>query len=186
MISNVILEKPRFIYKNFAGTVNNYNPKGIRSFCVILDDKWKDVLVKDGWNVKYLKPRKEGAPEVPYLKVAINYKYFNKPEIYVLSSTGKVLLPEEKIDILDKIEIHDAKLVLRAYRYKTEITEGINAYLKTLEINNLFVPGLEASAAVKDVAETVSEPTVNEDNTTANESFGITIGEAISSGVTIS
>jgi len=186
MISNVILEKPRFIYKNFAGTVNNYNPKGIRSFCVILNDEWKDVLVKDGWNVKYLKPRKEGAPEVPYLKVAINYKYFNKPEIYVLSSNGKVLLPEEKIDILDKIEIHDAKLVLRAYRYKTEITEGINAYLKTLEINNLFVPGLDAPVAAKNVEEASSEPVTTENIPVDGGSFGVTIGEAISSGVTIS
>ena len=137
MISNIVVVNPKFIYKNFKGSVTEYNPKGVRNFSFILEKDLADTLKNDGWYVRYLKNRKEGTVE-PYLKVIINYKYFNKPEIICSSPEGKFILDEDQIDILDKIEINKSRLLVRSYVYKNDGYENVIAYLKSLEILDLI------------------------------------------------
>ncbi|MDR2395828.1 MAG: hypothetical protein LBD57_04445 [Endomicrobium sp.] len=165
MIANIVLENPKFIYKNFSGKVTQHNVKGMRNFCVILNQETVDAISKDGWHIKYLKNYKEDGL-IPYLKVSINYNYINKPEIIVLSSDGKTILNEDNIGILDKVEIKNSKLIIRSYTYdkglKDNVPANIIAYLKSLEIRDLFISANSNIGTV--VTDADKKPVINDND----------------------
>ena len=56
--NNIVMENARLIFKNFSGEESKFNRKGNRNFCVVLDPEVADDLIKDGWNVRFLRPRR--------------------------------------------------------------------------------------------------------------------------------
>ena len=68
------IEDARIIYRNFSGVATKYNREGDRNFAVIIPtDEIKDILIKDGWNVKIKPPREEDESPFMYMPVKIKF-----------------------------------------------------------------------------------------------------------------
>lgn len=133
-MDNIIIEDAQLLFKNFSGRKGEYNPEGQRNFCVLLDDDVAKQLKKDGWNVKYLKPREEGDKEQAYLQVKIRFD--NKPpNIVIVSSTGKSRIDESEVNILDWAETEHVDLNINPYEWhRPNGDSGITAYLKSMYV----------------------------------------------------
>lgn len=132
--NNLTIENAKILFRNFSGKEARFNPAGQRNFCVILDDdNLAKRLVKDGWSVKYLRPREEGDPEQPYLKVKVRFEN-RPPKIVLISSSGKTTLDEENVNILDWADISNVDLIINPYNWDVNGKSGITAYLKTMYV----------------------------------------------------
>lgn len=132
-IKNIIIEDARIIFRNFSGKPSQFNPTGKRSFALVLTQDEADKFAKEGWNVKYLKPRDAGDDPTPYLNVNVKYsKDFpdRNPKIYTVSSRRKTLLTEDTVGTLDFAEYTNVDVVVAPYRWNTQGREGVAAYLK--------------------------------------------------------
>lgn len=130
---NVTIENARICFRNFSGKEGQFNAKGMRNFCVLLEDHLADMMRDDGWNVKYLKPRDEGEVPQPYIQVTVSYRNV-PPKIVMVSSKGKSVLSEETVDTLDWAEIDNVDLIFSPYRWEVNGKIGIKAYLKTMYV----------------------------------------------------
>ena len=131
---NLSIENARIIFRNFSGKEGRFNPAGRRNFCVIIDDQELAAnLVKDGWNVRYLKAREEGDADQPYLQVAVRYDNI-PPKVVLISSTGKTILDEGDVNLLDWADISNVDLIIRPYNYDVNGKSGVKAYLKTMYV----------------------------------------------------
>lgn len=127
-VDNIKMEGARIIFRNFAGEEKQFNPKGQRNFCVLLDDDDAPVLKKDGWNVKLLRARDEEEVDRPYLPVAIRFGAY-PPNIVMVTSRGQTKLTEETVGLLDTAEISNVDLIIRPYEWEPG---RIKAYVKTM------------------------------------------------------
>lgn len=130
---NVIIEDaviPGFM-RNFEGKQKKYNKPGDRNFCVMLSDDLVEPLQRDGWNVKFLKPRDPEDSPAPYLQVAVGYK-IKPPKVVIITSKGRTDLSEEEVILLDWADMAKADLIIRPYPYDVDGNVGIKAYLKSL------------------------------------------------------
>lgn len=129
-----LFEGCRIIFRNFSGEQTQFNPKGDRNFCVIIDDA--DIAKKmkdDGWNVKYLRPRDEGEEETPYIQVAVSYANV-PPTIVMLTSRGRTHLDEESVSVLDYAEIENVDLIVNPYNWEVNGKSGVKAYVKSMYV----------------------------------------------------
>ncbi len=128
-----MVEDARLVFRNFSGKEGQYNREGDRNFAVILDAKTAKVMLKDGWNVKYLDSREEGEEDTPYIQVAVNFNH-RPPRVVMITSTARTNLTEESVDVLDWAEIRTADLIARAYDWTVNGKSGTKAYLQSLFI----------------------------------------------------
>ena len=133
-ITRVIsIENAKIVFRNFSGKPGRYNPDGYRNFSVLLDKDIASELEADGWNVRYLIPKdSEDAPQA-YLQVAVKYANF-PPRVVVISGTGKSVLDEDNISILDWAEIENVDLIIRPYNWEMNGKFGVKAYLKSIYV----------------------------------------------------
>lgn len=131
--SNINIENATIAFRNFSGKEGKFNPAGRRNFCVILDQDISNVLVEDGWNVKYLRPRNEDELPQPYIQVAVNYKNI-PPKIVLITSSGKTTLDENTVSMLDWAEISNVDLIVRPYNYEVNGKTGVKAYCKSMYV----------------------------------------------------
>ena len=130
----ITIEGARIIFRNFSGEEGQYNPKGQRNFCVLLDPDLAEQLVADGWNVKYLKPREEGEEPQPYLQVKVMFGKI-PPHCILVTSKNKKSLTEDQVGMLDWVEIKNVDLIIRPYNYELrDGTTGVKAYLKSIYV----------------------------------------------------
>lgn len=133
--SNIKLEGARLIFRNFRGEGSQFNAEGSRNFGVLLPDDMAEELVKDGWNVKYLKPRPDDPDEYrqPWLSVKVRFGQI-PPTVRLINSKGQKKLTEETIDQLDWSILKNVDLIIRPYNYPEGPGRpaGVAAYLKTL------------------------------------------------------
>lgn len=126
-----MVEDARLVFRNFTGKEGQYNREGDRNFSVILDPKTAQIMLEDGWNVKFLNSREEGEPDTPYISIAVNFK--NKPpRIVMITSTSRTNLTDKSVDVLDWAEIRTADLIARAYDWEVNGKRGTKAYLQSL------------------------------------------------------
>lgn len=130
---NVQIEDARIAFRNFTGKQGQFNPPGRRNFCVLLNDDTSEMLKHDGWNVRYLTPKDPDEKPQPYLPVAVKYDYY-PPKIVLINSTGKAILTEETVHILDWAEITGIDMILRPYNWEVNGKSGVKAYLKTMYV----------------------------------------------------
>jgi hypothetical protein len=127
----VTIEDAQLIFKNFAGKEGQFNAAGNREFSVLLDPETATRMERDGWNIKYLKPREEGDEPVPYLPVSVSFKV-RPPRIVMMSSTARTQLDEDSCEVLDWADIEKSDLIVTPYEWSVNGKTGIKAYLKSL------------------------------------------------------
>lgn len=133
-LDNIIIEDAQLLFKNFSGKKGEFNPEGHRNFCVLLDEDVAKQLKKDGWNVKYLKPREEGDKEQAYLQVKVRFDN-RPPNIILVSSTGKSRIDESEVNLLDWAEMDNIDLNINPYEWhRPNGDSGITAYLKSMYV----------------------------------------------------
>lgn len=126
-----MIEDATLIFKNFAGNEDKYNRSGDRNFAVILPDKIANDMERDGWNVRYLKPREEEDTPVAYVQVAVNFKN-RPPRIFMITSTGRTALTEDMVETLDYADIKTVDLIARGYDWEVNGKSGTKAYLQSM------------------------------------------------------
>ena len=126
-----MVEDAKIIYRNFSGVEGQYNRQGDRNFSVIVDQKVADKLIKDGWNVKYTKPRDEEDEPVPFVPVSVNFNN-RPPRVNMLTSVGRTILTEETVDILDWADIAMIDLIVRGYDWDVNGKSGTKGYLQSM------------------------------------------------------
>lgn len=135
--SKIKIEDARLIFRNFKGEGSQYNSKGDRNFGVLLNDDLAADLVKDGWNVKFRKPREDDPEQYrqPWLPVKVRFGKI-PPIITLIKPYGKMLLDEESVDQLDWTVIEKCDLIIRPYNYPSIAGRpaGVSAYLKAIYV----------------------------------------------------
>ena len=131
--NNIVIENARLVFKNFSGEESKFNRKGNRNFCVILDPATAADLERDGWNIKYLRPREDGEEPTPYLQVSVMFGNF-PPKVVMIAGRTKTPLDEESIGTLDYAEIANVDLIIRPYNWEVNGKQGVKAYLKTMYV----------------------------------------------------
>lgn len=126
-----MIEDARLVFRNFSGKEGLYNREGDRNFSVILDHEIAKVMLKDGWNVKYLASREDGEPDTPYIQITVNFNN-RPPRVIMITSTNRTNLNEDSIAVLDWADIRTADLIARAYEWNVNGKTGIKAYLQSL------------------------------------------------------
>lgn len=130
---NISIENAKIRFRNFSGKEGRYNPAGRRTFCVLLDPDIAEVLREEGWNIKVLSPRDEGDLPQPYLQVEARFDNF-PPRVVLITGSGKTLLDENSINILDWAEIQNVDLTISPSRWEVNGKTGIKAYLKNIYV----------------------------------------------------
>lgn len=148
-----MVEDAQIIFRNFSGKEGQYNREGDRNFAVILEPEMAEQMLKDGWNVRYLKAREEGDEETPYVQVAVNFNN-RPPRITQITSVGKTTLDEDLVDTLDWAEIRNADLIARGYEWTVNGKSGVKAYLQSLFVT-IEEDALERKYAQMEVEEDV-------------------------------
>ena len=118
-------------WRNFSGKEGPYNREGDRNFAILLPTDVARRMSQDGWNVKVTKPQDGEDEGNPYLSIAVSYKG-RPPEIYVLSSKGRVKLTEDEVNILDWANYDTADLIVSPYEWQVQENRGIKAYLQKM------------------------------------------------------
>lgn len=140
MVSNnatVMFEGAQMIFRNFAGKEGMYNREGDRNFCLVLEPDLAEQMIRDGWNVKFLRPRDADAEPTPYIQVSIGWKV-RPPTLVMISWNPKTKdwartnLDEDSIEIFDWVDIKNVDCIIRPYTWEVGGRSGTKAYLKSL------------------------------------------------------
>lgn len=156
---NIRIDNAEFTFRtNFSGRISEFNRDGQRNFCVSLDDKLAEDLLRDGWKVKYRKPNPNDPDQYaqPFLQVRVSFdneKYI--PKVYMVTKRGKKLLNEFTIGQLDDANILNVDLSIRPHNYPAMPNRpaGVSAYLKSMYVTIAEDPLDEKYAEVTDLDE---------------------------------
>lgn len=133
---NITLENVTIAFRNFAGKEAMYNAAGDRNFAILLDEDRAEQLLRDGWNVKRLKPRDDDEYGQPFIHVTVSYKA-RPPKIGVVTSKGLRYYTEDMIEMLDWVDIEVADVTLNPYEWAVNGKFGVKAYVQSLFIKIL-------------------------------------------------
>ena len=129
-----VLPKP---FRNFEGRETQFNRAGSKNFVVVIPEDMVADLIADGWNVRPLESREEGAPPKHILQVTVSYK--GKPaRVAMITSRGRTDLDEETVELLDDCNFTNVDLIVSPYNWtmpargKIPETNGVSAYLQTM------------------------------------------------------
>lgn len=131
--NNIVIENADIGFLNFSGAEQRFNPAGNRNFCVFMDVDMGQDLEAEGWNIKWFEPREEGDEPRAYLSVAVNYNNI-PPKILMITSSGKTLLDEELVGMLDWADIANVDLIIRPYNWEVNGKTGVKAYVKSMYV----------------------------------------------------
>jgi hypothetical protein len=126
-----MIENAPIVFRNFTGKGGPFNPEGDRNFCVLLEPEHAEFLAAEGWNVKTLDPREEGAAPQPYIQVRVNFDQ-RPPRVVMLTESSRTALNSGTVGSLDWADIKKADLICRGYEWEVQGKTGVKAYLKSL------------------------------------------------------
>ena len=131
--NRVTFENAKLLFQNFGGRESMYNRAGDRNFNVLLDKATAEAMLEDGWNVKYLKARDDGAEPEAVLAVSISYKA-KPPNVYLIAGDTRTRIGEDEIEILDWVDIANIDFIVSPYEWEVNGKTGIKAYLHSMFI----------------------------------------------------
>lgn len=154
----------QMLWPNLSGAEGQYNRAGDRNFNLLLVDapELEKQLKREGWNVKYTKPRDEEDIEEAFLPVAVNYKSMRKPRVYLLTSKGKQLLPEDLVGSLDYMDIESVDVEVNPYSWAVNGNSGVKAYLEVMFVKQSESELEQLYSDVPDADEVVTEHDADE------------------------
>ena len=131
----VTIRNATIFKSNFSGKeIPPYNPAGRRNFCVFIDDlKVAEEMEKDGWNIRWLQPRKEGEETKAFLSIAVNFNN-RPPKVILQTSHGESRLGEEEIGMLDWAEKEQIDLTINPRYWDDNGRQRVKAYLRTMRV----------------------------------------------------
>lgn len=141
--SNVMIENAKLVWPNFSGEETQYNRKGDRNFCLILEPSLAEQMAADGWNVKTTKEREVDGETMGgdfYIQVTVGYKG-RPPRIVMIGGTSgqRTELGEDLVALLDDVEMQNVDVIFRPYNWvmregTPQEARGVKAYLQTLYV----------------------------------------------------
>lgn len=143
MAQKINISNARICFRNIAGKPTKFNSKGgVRDFAIVLDT-YEDVqaLIDMGFSVKYFTKKEETDPDVPFLKVKVNFRYNDdgtellSPHIYIINNGKKVLITPQTAEVVDQADIAYCDIVIRPYYYEVNGRAGVAAYLDKMYVN---------------------------------------------------
>jgi len=146
MAQKINISNARICFRNIAGKPTKFNPKGgVRDFAIVLDN-YEDVqsLINMGFPVKYFNKKDPADPDVPFLKVKVNFTYNDdgtellRPHIYIIDQNkpGKrTLITPQTAEIVDQAEIAFCDIVIRPFSWTVNGNSGVAAYLDKMYVN---------------------------------------------------
>lgn len=130
---NLTLENVVIAFRNFAGKEAMYNSEGDRNFAILLEEDRAEQMLRDGWNVKRLKPRDDDEFGQAFISVSVSYKN-RPPKIGMVTSKGLTYLGEAEVEVLDWVDIETADVTLNPYEWAVNGKSGVKAYVQSLFI----------------------------------------------------
>lgn len=131
-LPNLTLVDCKIFARNFSGAETQFNAKGNRNFCVIIeDDKLAEQMIADGWNVKRLKPREDGELGAYFTNVKVNYGKGRPPKIMEVIAGKRVELGEDDVHALDIEELERVDVTIRPFQWEVRGKTGTKGYLQT-------------------------------------------------------
>lgn len=131
-------------WRNFSGRQTDYNAAGVRNFNIgFKNPEDVQMLIANGFNVKYTKERPD-QPDyqpTPYLK--INVGYHKDPSmrnldpivnVYVKGKNNPVTYDEDMVGSLDSSRIIYADIKINSREYTIAGRSGTSAYLRELNV----------------------------------------------------
>lgn len=167
-IPALTIENARIMFRNFSGAEKQYNAKGMRNFCLVLENDVAEQMEKDGWNVKYLPAREEGDTPTAFIKVNVRFKDdpndSRNPKLVMISSRGQTRLSEEEASLFDFAHIQNVDVKVNPYVRDPE--EGrVTAYLASIfitivedDLDRKYADIPEAGGAAAALTERENEP----------------------------
>jgi len=143
MAQKISISNARICFKNIAGKPTKFNSKGgVRDFAIVLDN-YDDVqtLVDMGFPVKYFAKKNPEDPDVPFLKVKVNFRYNDdgtellSPHIYIINGGKKILITPQTAEVVDQADISFCDIVIRPYPWNVNGNVGMAAYLDKMYVN---------------------------------------------------
>jgi hypothetical protein len=135
--NTVLMEGVKIIFRNFEGKEGQYNRAGDRNFAVLLDAGVAEAMSRDGWNVKWLKPREdaeEGEEPQAYLQVTANFDKGRPPRVVMITTRGRTNLDENTVEMLDWADIQNTDMIVRPYEWSVNGKTGVKAYLQSIYV----------------------------------------------------
>lgn len=131
----ITIRNAQLFKTNFSGKeIPPYNPEGRRNFCVFIDDlKIAEDMEKDGWNIRWLKPKKEGDEMKAFLSIAVNFTN-RPPKILLITSKGETKIGEDEVNMLDWAEKTKVDLTINPRYWDKDGEQKIKAYLRTMKV----------------------------------------------------
>ena len=134
------IDDAKICYRNFRGEAGMYNDEGDRSFSLIIpNQEIADMLMENknrydvGWNVKISQPREEGA--MPFMHLPVKVKFNDRgPKVYLISGNNKRLLQEDKIEMLDYIDIRSVDMDIAPHDGEARFGAFRKAYLRAIYV----------------------------------------------------
>ena len=129
------IDDARITYRNFAGTIDEYNRDGKRSFSLVIpDQEIADAFIDAGFNVKIKPPRDED--DTPFITLPIKLSFNDRggPAAYLITGGVQKTLDEESIGCLDYIDIVSVDMDIRPYDWTYAGKSGRSAYLSSIRV----------------------------------------------------
>ena len=133
MRNTLTIENAKIAFRNFSGKEGKFNPAGRRNFCLFLDDDLALKMEQDGWNIKTLVPKNDDDEPQKYVQVTVAFGKI-LPKIVLITHSGKTMLNEDTVNILDWAEIENVDLMINPSEWEVGGKKGIKAYLKSMYI----------------------------------------------------
>jgi hypothetical protein len=130
------IEDANIGHRNFRGLPTKFRDTS-KTFSLFMSQEQGEELAKDGWNIKYTKPRDPDDDIKSFLSVKLNMnedsRFFSK--VVQITSNGKLVLNEKTVGNLDTAEIEKVDLIVRSREWKDDDgNERVKAYLKAMYV----------------------------------------------------